>query len=86
MAKNVIWRGSEAQAFELLQALNRHCACVTTARGALQSMCAPHRMLVDDERALNGLLFGRHIAARLRAEEFGSDPAPGPAQRHFNTV
>jgi hypothetical protein len=32
--------------------------------------CAPHRMLTDDQRALNGLLFARRMAQRLLGEEF----------------
>ncbi len=97
MAKDIIWRGREAQAFELLQALNRHCSCVTTPRGGLKAMCPGHQMLVDDERAINGFLFARHIASRLQAEEFALPqhvqalPTTdckvdrGP-QRHFNAV
>jgi hypothetical protein len=34
------------------------------------STCAPHRMLTEDQRALNGLLFVRRVVDRLRREEF----------------
>jgi hypothetical protein len=34
--------------------------------------CAPHRMLTDDQRALNGLLFARRMAQRLLGEEFSA--------------
>jgi hypothetical protein len=37
--------------------------------GVQFSTCAAHQMLVEDQRALNGLLFGRYLAARLRREE-----------------
>ena len=38
--------------------------------GVRLATCAPHRMLTEDQRALNGLLFGRRMADRLRREEF----------------
>ena len=31
--------------------------------------CAPHRMLLEDQRALDGLLFARRFAARFQHEE-----------------
>lgn len=70
MANTVVWHGSQAETFELLQALSRNCSCVVTAEGVRLSTCAPHQMLVDDQRAIDGLLFARRIAERLRAEEF----------------
>jgi hypothetical protein len=38
--------------------------------GVRLATCAPHRMLTDDQRALNGLLFARRMAERLNREEF----------------
>jgi hypothetical protein len=38
--------------------------------GVRLATCAPHRMLTNDQRALNGLLFARRMAERLRREEF----------------
>ena len=38
--------------------------------GVRLATCAPHRMLTEDQRALNGLLFARRMAERLRREEF----------------
>ena len=38
--------------------------------GVRLATCAPHRMLTEDQRALNGLLFARRMAERLRHEEF----------------
>jgi hypothetical protein len=40
--------------------------------GVQFSTCAAHQMLVEDQRALNGLLFGRYLAARLRREEWAT--------------
>jgi hypothetical protein len=70
MATSVLWHGSQTEALELLQALSRNCSCVVTAEGVRLSTCAPHQMLSSDQRAIDGLLFARRIAGRLRAEEF----------------
>jgi hypothetical protein len=70
MAISVLWHGSQTEALELLQALSRNCSCVVTAEGVRLATCAPHEMLSTDQRAIDGLLFGRRIAARLRNEEF----------------
>ena len=70
MATSVLWHGSQTEALELLQALSRNCSCVVTAEGVRLSTCAPHEMLSSDQRAIDGLLFARRIAARLRLEEF----------------
>jgi len=72
MATSVLWHGSQTEALELLQALSRNCSCVVTAEGVRLSTCAPHQMLSSDQRAIDGLLFARRIAARLRGEEFHS--------------
>jgi len=76
MATSVLWHGSQTEALELLQALSRNCSCVVTAEGIRLSTCAPHEMLSSDQRAIDGLLFARRIAGRLRMEEFH------PAQTH----
>jgi hypothetical protein len=70
MATSVLWHGTQTEALELLQALSRNCSCVVTAEGVRLSTCAPHDMLSSDQRAIDGLLFARRIAARLRSEEF----------------
>jgi hypothetical protein len=38
--------------------------------GVRRTTCAVHRMLTEDQRALDGLLFARHMAERLLVEEF----------------
>ena len=49
--------------------------------GVRLATCAPHRMLTDDQRALNGLLFARRMTKRLLSEEFSraSTPSASPA-------
>jgi hypothetical protein len=75
MASSVLWHGTQTEALELLQALSRNCSCVVTAEGVRLSTCAPHDMLTTDQRAIDGLLFARRIASRLRGEEFHPQPA-----------
>jgi hypothetical protein len=75
MTTSVLWHGSQAEALELLQVLSRNCSCVITADGVRSSTCAPHQMLASDQRAVDGLVFARRIAARLRAEELHPVPS-----------
>jgi hypothetical protein len=70
MSTSVLWHGTQPEALELLQALSRNCSCVVTAEGVRLSTCAPHEILSGDQRAVDGLLFARRIAERLRSEEF----------------
>lgn len=78
MPNSVIWHGTQAETFELLQVLSRNCSCVVTAEGVRLSTCAPHQMLVSEQRAVDGLLFARSIADRLRAEEWEPQPEAEP--------
>jgi hypothetical protein len=54
---------------DLTEAVERNCVCQSASDGTDKIVCAPHRMLTEDQRALNGLLFIRRIAHRLRLEE-----------------
>jgi len=49
--------------------------------GVRLATCAPHRMLTEDQRALNGLLFARRMAERLRHEEFSRAKSQQNARR-----
>jgi len=75
MATSVQWHGTRTEGLELVQALSRYCSCVFGAHGLRVSVCAPHEMLCSDQRAIDGLLFSRRIAGRLRNEEFQLDAA-----------
>ncbi|MCA1648104.1 MAG: hypothetical protein LC797_22460 [Chloroflexi bacterium] len=70
MATSVLWHGTQTEALELLQAVSRYCSCVVTAEGVRLSTCPPHELLSSEQRAIDGLLFGRRIAGQLRTEEF----------------
>jgi hypothetical protein len=64
------WNGTPVEYVDLTRALNRHCTCEVAPNGTLIASCEAHRMVTDDQRALNGLVFGRRIAARLQREEW----------------
>jgi hypothetical protein len=76
MPRRIIWNGTTDEALVLLHALREHCAC-RVDNGRTVAICASHSMLVRDQRAVDGLLFMRRMAARLLAEEF--DIAARPA-------
>lgn len=77
----VTWNGTQSEGSDLLSAIERNCACEFSLAGTRLSACAPHRMLVEDQRALDGLVFGRRIAQRLMTEEWQalSRPSWSPA-------
>jgi hypothetical protein len=72
MATQVVWHGTYQESVELLHAVSRHCACEFGPGGVQLAMCESHRMLGESQRVLDGLLFARCMADRLRREEFGS--------------
>ena len=69
MPTRVQWHGTRTEGLELVEVLSRYCSCVFSAQGLRVSVCAPHEMLCSDQRAIDGLLFSRRIAGRLRNEE-----------------
>lgn len=73
MSTPVVWYGSQEESFDLVNAVARNCGCEFGLMGVRLNTCSPHQMLVEDQRALNGLLFARSMADRLRAEEWCED-------------
>ena len=70
----ILWHGTRQESLELLHAVRQHCTC-EVENGRMVTTCAAHAMLARDQRAVDGLLFVRHMAERLLAEEFGlTDP------------
>jgi len=69
MARRITWNGTTDEALALLQALRTHCECQVEDGRTIVS-CGAHAMLVSDQRAIDGLLFMRRLAARLLTEEF----------------
>ena len=64
---NAFWNGTPIEYLELTRILGRNCEC---DHGP--APCAAHAM-TDDQRLLNGLLYGRRLAARFRDEEWLTD-------------
>jgi hypothetical protein len=69
MPRRITWNGTTDEALALLHALQANCEC-RIDEGRTVATCASHRMLVHDQRAIDGLLFMRRIAERLLAAEF----------------
>jgi hypothetical protein len=79
MARRITWNGTTDEALALLHALRAHCEC-RIVDGRTVAPCASHAMLARDQRAVDGLLFMRRMAARLLTEEFDVE-APTLAAR-----
>ena len=71
----VIWHRNQQEAFDLISAVTHHCTCgYHSGTGERVFQCEPHRMVDEDQRALDRLLFARRIVLRLQREEFGECP------------
>jgi hypothetical protein len=71
-----VWHGTVEEAYELREILSRNCVCGVDGANP-DARCAAHVMLLLDQRALDGLLFVRHILVQLNGEEF-NPVAPTP--------
>jgi hypothetical protein len=72
MSTQVSWHGTPQESLALLDAITRNCTCEFGVMGVRLSVCSAHRMLTEDQRALDGLLFAHRMADRLRYEEFST--------------
>ena len=72
MRQHSVWNGTHQESIDLTAAINRNCICQYSLDGERTVTCPPHRMMTDDQRALDGLAFIRQIAERLRLEEFAA--------------
>src|SRR5207302_4209045 len=66
---NAVWNGTLGEYLDFTRVLDRHCGCEFGVLGVRLTRCGAHD-LTDDQRALNGLLYGRRLAATLRDEEW----------------
>jgi hypothetical protein len=73
MGNEISWHGTQQDSFDLMNALARNCTCEFGLMGKRLTTCGVHRMLVEDQRALNGLLFVRSMVERLLREEFSTE-------------
>lgn len=73
----VQWNGDDTESSALVNAINHQCAgktvggehCEFGQMGVRLKTCAAHRMLLDDQKALDGLLFWRRHVSKLWAQE-----------------
>lgn len=73
MERGCDWHGTVREWDDLALAVDQNCECVQDGMGRLISLCAAHRLL-EDQHALDRLVFERRIANRLRAVEFSVSP------------
>lgn len=69
MPAQIIWHGTEQEKYDFLTALAHSCECIVDGDGP-QETCAAHKMLLTDQRALDGLVFMHREAQRLKEQEF----------------
>jgi hypothetical protein len=82
-ALNVVWHGTQLEARELQVAVAYYCTCrFNEMVGDVIEECPTHNMLQRDQRALDGLLFARHIVEELRNEEWSWVSGQLPAGSH----
>jgi hypothetical protein len=65
----VMWNGTLHEQLDLMAAVQHNCECTFDDTGKPLSTCSGHTMLTQDQRALDGLLWNRHLVERLRTEE-----------------
>lgn len=58
-----LFHGTRLDSDELITAIARNCTCAFGIMGVRTSTCAGHDMLVNDQRALNGLVWERRLWA-----------------------
>jgi hypothetical protein len=66
MSVHLIWHGTETEMQELIAAVVANCGCTS----AILEKCGAHRMLFEDQRALNGLLWARRLKDQRRYQEW----------------
>jgi hypothetical protein len=64
------WHGTLGEYVDLTRVLSRNCGCEVGLMRIGTRACPAHQMLAEDQRALNGLLFVRRMAARFQDEEW----------------
>ena len=69
MSTQVVWNGTREESLALVDAIARNCTCEFGLMGVRLSTCTSHRMLTEDQHALNGLLFARRVVDGLKREE-----------------
>jgi hypothetical protein len=66
---SVVWNGTLTEHLDLMAAVQHNCECAYDGTDGGLSRCSGHAMLIRDQRALDGLLWNRHLVLRLLTEE-----------------
>jgi hypothetical protein len=69
---SVVWNGTLSEQLDLMAAVQHNCGCSFDGTATSLSACSSY-ILLREQRALDGMLWIRHLVARLRAEEGISD-------------
>jgi hypothetical protein len=80
MRLSTTWPGTPQDMNAFLAATARYCACHRSSAGAVTRSCPAHALVLGDQLAINRLVFARHIAYRLRQEEWSSGPSLSGAE------
>ena len=72
--RSVVWNGTLREQLDLIAAVQHYCACQYDGSARCIAPCAGHAMLAHDQRALDGLLWSRHLRTRRLREEGVSKP------------
>jgi hypothetical protein len=75
----VEWHGTLRERLDLIAAVQHNCECSYAATDGSHIVCSVHVMFANDQRALDGLLWNRHLVDRLRSEE--GVAAPGTSRQ-----
>lgn len=76
MSAQVIWHGTSEESYALLAAVGHNCACTFNMEGAKTETCSAHRMMLEDQRALDGLVLERRTVEHWLHSEF-NEPRAG---------
>ncbi len=81
MAEGAFWHGTVDELRDLVAAGRRHCLCQLAPGGSVLALCTVHRMIRQDQRVLDGLVFARRIAQQLIQEEQCLVAVPATSRR-----
>ena len=76
MVATTTWHGTPDESQALTRVLTYWCTqkgegehCTYGLMGMRMTTCASHKMLIEDQRALDGLLYAKTLAEKYKAEE-----------------
>ncbi len=71
---SAVLHATQRELHDLWEAVSNHCTCRLGGASTRAGLCAAHRMLLEDQRAVSGLLYVRRVLLpRLLEEEFAPE-------------